>query len=199
MTILSIVNPWKKIYPPQRIAVWVKWVHRYKLLWGYLVNAPPCTPEESGAYSQSSLKVTGKLEPQPEPRRLTPRQREETVRSLCSTFFSVCHLFWLPSPNFALFLSLLPSSLSLCLSSPQSSSLSLETWRLENPPTPSLPTSHVLFFSFFSWEESLQLSADSQRHLWPHFPRGWTWPLQQLFPPWAEAELVLREVAVFLC
>ena len=89
MTILSIVNSWKKVYPPQRIAVRVKWVHRYKLFWGYLLNAPPCTPEESGAYSKSSLKVTGKLEPQPEPRQLPGKERRESVLSAVRSSVSV--------------------------------------------------------------------------------------------------------------
>lgn len=165
MTILSIVNSWKKVYPPQRIAVRVKWVHRYKLFWGYLVNGPPCTPEESGAYSKSSFKVTGKLESQPEPRHLTPRQREKTVHSLCSTLFSVCHMFWLPPPTFrSLSLSPLPSSLSLCLSSPHSSSLSLETWRLGNPPphTPAPCQHHMCIFFFFPFFPEKRASSFQQ-------------------------------------
>lgn len=187
----------KKVYPPQRIAVRVKWVHRYKLFWGYLVNGPPCTPEESGAYSKSSFKVTGKLESQPEPRHLTPRQREKTVHSLCSTLFSVCHMFWLPPPTFrSLSLSPLPSSLSLCLSSPHSSSLSLETWRLGNPPpTPPHPANITCaFFSFFLFFLRREPPAFSrlQRHLWPPFPRGWTWPWQRPFSTlsrsWAGAQ-----------
>lgn len=73
------------------------------------------------------------------------KERRQSVLSAARSSVSVT-CSDTPTPFRSLSLSLLPSSLSLCLSSPQSSSLSLETWRLGNPPPP--PPTNMCFFFF---------------------------------------------------